>query len=761
MTAVGASLPRKDAFDKLLGVSKYVDDLVFPEMVHIFTVRSQYAYGKLIKVDKEEAEKMPGVLGVVTYEQIPGVNEIPLILKDEPFLAHDYVRFYGEPIALVVAETYEQAQNAAAFVKVEVEPLKPVLSIRESLEKDSPELFNNPTWGKNVFAHYQIIKGDAEEAMKNAVHIYEREYETPYQEHAYLETNGAVAVPGIEGSMTLYGTMQCPTYVHDAVADAIGVDRNKIRVIQTTTGGGFGGKEDFPSVVAGEAAIVAKIFNRPAKLVYKRDEDILGSSKRHPGLIQMKVGTDENGKIIAAQINYYMDGGAYATITNLVLWRGTVHALGPYECENITVMGNGMATNKVPCGAYRGFGSPQTIFAAETLMDEIAADLNIDPIELRRRNCYKLGSKTSTGQVLDQSCGLMETIEKAEEQSGWKAKWAKPAEKKGNIRKGIGVSLVYYGVGLGANGKKIDRAGSSITIEKDGSVMCAIGNVEMGQGARTVLAQITADAIGCKYENVHILEIDNALVPDSGPTVASRTTFMSGNSLMLAAKELRPNILESAAILFGVTADEVEVADGKAFLKKDPNGKTFTFPEVCMNLYLERLKPCAYGWFKAPTTDFDFNETGQGDAYFCYSFCTNIAEVEVDMDTGTYKVTRITMAHDMGKAINPQQVEGQIEGGTLQGMGYGTTEEIRHDANGKMLNSSFSTYILPTILDAPELNPIIVEHPYDKGPYGAKGLGEVPLMGVAPAVVNAIYNATGKRIRSIPAKPEKILGLDK
>lgn len=758
MPVVGTSVPRKDAYDKLTGVSKYIDDYNFSDVVHIFTVRSECAYGKLLGVDKSEAEKMPGVLGVITHEQIPGKNAIPIVKTDEPYLAEGYVRFYGEPVALVVAQTYEEAVEAAKYVKVNIEPLKPILTIEEALEPNAPNITKE--MDDNVFVKYNIEKGNAEEAIKKCAHVFEREYRTPYQEHAYLETNGCVAVPGIEGSMTLYGSMQCPYYVYDAIAAAAGLDKNLVRVVQTTTGGGFGGKEDFPSVPAGHAAIVAKIFNRPAKLIYKRDEDITVSSKRHPGKIQMKVGTDENGKIQAAIINYYVDAGAYSTLTPIVLWRGTVHALGPYTCENIHIQSYGVATNKVPCGAYRGFGSPQTVFAAETMIDEIAAELNIDPLKIRQLNGFKLGDETSTGQVLDQSCGLQETIQKSTDKAKWSEKWQKPSEKKGNIRKGIGMASVYYGVGLGAGGKHLDRSCSSIMVQHGGLIRCAIGNVEMGQGARTILAQIVADALGAPFELVNVIETDTDIIPDSGPTVASRTTFMSGNSLLLAAKDLKPRLIEAASLLLEAKVEDVKLEEGYAWANSAPD-KKIPFSQVADKLYAERLQPISYGWFKAPESNFN-PANGQGNAYFVYSYCTNVAEVEVDMETGMYKVTKITSAHDMGKAINPQQVEGQIEGGTLQGVGYGTTEEITHDPKtGRMLNNSFSTYILPTAVDAPEIDPIIVEHPYDKGPYGAKGFGEVPLMCVAPAVANAIYNATGVRVRDIPVKPEKILGLDK
>jgi CO/xanthine dehydrogenase Mo-binding subunit len=756
MPVVGKSLPRKDAIDKLRGAARYIDDYDFPGLLYVTTVRSPCAHGRLRGIDKAAAEKMPGVKGIITAAQIPGKNSVPLVFADEPFLAQDYVKFHGEPVALVAAETYEQALAAAARVTLDIEELPPILSIRDSIADNAPKIYKQD----NIFSRYNIKKGDAEKAMQKAAHIFEQEYETPYQEHAYLETNGVVAVPGLEGSMTVYGSMQCPFYVHDAVAQAIGQDKNKVRIVQTTTGGGFGGKEDFPSVVAGQAAAVAQIFQRPAKLVYKREEDIIGSPKRHPGLIKMKIGTDNSGKIVAAIIDYYVDGGAYATLTPIVLWRGTVHALGPYECNDITVKSYGVATNKVPCGAYRGFGSPQVIFAGESMIDEIAARLNIDPVTIRQLNGYKIGSSTATSQIIDQSCGLQETIEKAVEKVDWQKKWQHPDKREGTIRKGIGISTIYYGVGLGAGGKHLDRVGTSMTIMRDGSVHCAIGNVEMGQGARTILAQIAADALGAPFELVNVVETDTNLVPDSGPTVASRTTFMSGNSLMLAAAELRPRLLQVAAdMLAAKSAAEVELIDGEAFIRNNPQGQRIGFRELAEKLYACRLMPSAFGWCIAPDSSYD-KETGQGNAYFVYSYCTNIAEVEVDMETGEFKVTRITSAHDMGKAINPQQVEGQIEGGTLQGLGYATMEEIRHDSRGKMLNNAFATYIPPTTEDCPELDPVIVEHAYDKGPYGAKGFGEVPLMGIAPAIANAIYNATGIRIRKLPIKPEKILGLD-
>jgi len=753
MPSVGKSVPRKDAWDKVAGKAKYIDDYSFPGILHAVTVRSPVTVGVLKNIDISKAVALSGVKAVLTAFDIPGKNINPLVYDDEPFLAEDLVRFHGEPIAVVAAETLELACKAAALVRLDIEPGKPVLSIRESLDKSSPRVYKDD----NIFTRFTIKKGDAAVALAKAEVVFEREYETPYQEHAYLETQGMIAVPGLEDSITVYGSMQCPFYVHDAVSQILGITKNKVRIVQTTTGGGFGGKEDFPSLVAGHAALLAKHLNRPVKLVYRREEDIISSSKRHPALIKMKIGVTRQGKITAGDIEYYVDGGAYATLSPIVLWRGTVHALGPYVCNDVLIKSFAMATNKVPCGAYRGFGSPQVIFAGESMIDEIAHELKIDPVEIRRRNSLKLGESTVTSQVITQSCGLTDTIDSALDNSKWREKWRAPDQKSGKLRKGIGISTIYYGVGLGAGGKHLDRVGASMIIMKDGSVLCAVGNTEMGQGARTVLAQIAADALGVPYDLVNLIEADTAFVPDSGPTVASRTTFMSGNALINAAKDLKTRLLQIAADLLAVAKPEdCGLIDGFAFSRSSPERKKIAFADLVKEMYQRRIMPSSFGWYVAPDTSYD-KDTGQGDAYFVYSFCTNVAEVEVDVETGEIRVERITSAHDIGKAVNPQQVEGQIEGGTLQGLGYCLMEEIKHDSSGKMLNNAFATYILPTTEDSPELVPIIVEHPYSEGPYGAKGFGEVPLMGIAPAIANAVFNATGKRVRILPIKPEKLV----
>lgn len=755
MPFVGERVPRKDVIDKVTGRTQYVDDICFPNMLYAATVRSKVAYGKINSINVEKALKADGVIAVLTAKDIPGKNINPLVYQDQPFLAETEVKYYGEPIAIIVANTLRQAQEACKLVELDITPKKPILSIKEALDPNAPKIYGE----NNIFTSYTISKGNVDEAFKAAYKVYQQEYETPYQEHAYLETNGMLAVWGNSDQITVYGSMQCPFYVHDAVTNILGIPRSKVRIIQTPTGGGFGGKEDFPSIVAGHVALAAYYTKRPVKLIYTREEDIISSSKRHPAIVKIKIGVDKIGKLLAAEIYYYIDGGAYATLSPIVLWRGTVHALGPYKCDNVLVKSFAVATNKVPCGAFRGFGSPQVIFAAESMLDEISYDLGINPLEIRKINALSVGDKTITGQVISESCGLHETISKAVEAAGWKEKWHHPDHKKtskSEIKYGIGISTIFYGVGLGAGGKHLDRAGASIIIQKDGSVSCAVGNTEMGQGAITVLSQIVADTLGIPYELVNLSEVDTAFVPDSGPTVASRTTFMSGNALISAANELKNRLLSILTQKYSCSVSDLEIKDGFAYLKSNPENTKTSYFELVKEMYNQRILPSAFGWYVAPTTSFD-KDTGMGSAYYVYSWCTNIAEVEVNTTTGEVKVLKITSAHDVGKAINPQLVEGQIEGGVVQGLGYALMEEIKHDENGKLLNDSFATYIIPTFEDIPQIQPIIVEHPYSQGPFGAKGFGEVPLMGIAPAIANAVYNAIGVRIRKLPIKPEAIL----
>lgn len=749
MAWIGARVVRKDAAEKVLGRARFAGDIYLPGMLRVRVIRSPVARGIIKRLDATKALKVPGAVVFITAKDIPGENCVPVVYRDMPLLACEEVRYHGEALAIIAAESEEAAEEAARLVEVEIEELPPVLDVLQALSPGAPKLFGED----NVYKHWKVRKGNVEEGFRAADLIVENTYRTPYQEHAYLEPQGMVCVPQQDGGVEVLGSMQCPFYVREAVSVVLGLPLAKVRAIQATTGGGFGGKEDVPSIVAGQAALVAWKTGRPARLIYKRDEDILSMSKRHPAIVESKYGFRRDGTLIAAQVRYILDAGAYATLSPVVAWRGTVHAVGPYRCENVSVDTYAVATNKVPCGAFRGFGSPQVLFAAESQMDEAAFRLGLDPLEIRKRNALRDGDITPTGQRLNAEVGLIEAIERVEAASQWAEKRMRAGSGSGSKRYGIGCSAVLYGVCLGAGGRNLDRAGAFVQLMYDGSAVFAVGTTEMGQGMQTVLSQIVAEELGVPYGAVRPIPTDTHMVPDSGPTVASRTTVMSGNALRKAIAPIRKTLQEVAASLLGIEAPEVvRLENGKAFA---PDGRFVTYDEVLERCFLERRNLASSDMAVSPETSWD-PETGQGVAYITYAFAANVVELEVDMETGEVDLIAVHAAHDVGKAINPTGVEGQIEGGAAQGLGYALMEEILHDEKGRMLNNRFSTYLIPTSRDLPRISAYIVEHPTDVGPFGAKGFGEQPLMGIAPAVANAIFSATGARLRELPITPERL-----
>lgn len=747
MAIVGSSVVRKDALEKVCGRARFAADLFLPGMLRLRVVRSPLPRARVIRIDTSRALEVPGVVKVATAYDIPGRNCVPVVFRDLVLLASNEVRFHGEPVAVVAAENEDAAFEGARRVVVEYEPLPPVLDVMEAIKPDAPKIFGD----NNVYKHWKVRRGDPDGAMASAALIIENEFRTPYQEHAYLETQGMLAVPEPDGGMLIMGSMQCPFYVREAVSEILGLPLARVRVVQSTTGGGFGGKEDVPSIVAGQAALIAYLTGRPARLIYTRDEDILAMSKRHPAIVKSRYGFAADGTLVAAEVRYWLDAGAYSTLSPVVAWRGTVHAVGPYRCENVRVDTWAVATNKVPCGAFRGFGSPQVLFAAETMMDEAAAKLGLDPMEIRRRNALCDGDVTPTGQKLRAEVGLNEALDRVYASSKWDSKWRPPSERSGTKRYGIGCSAVHYGVCLGAGGRALDRSGAFVQLMYDGSALFAVGTTEMGQGMHTVLSQIVAEELGLPYDAVKPMAPDTAMVPDSGPTVASRTTVMSGQALRKTCEPIRRVLLEVAGELLGVLPEEVTIGDGIA---RANDGREVSYREILEHCFIQRRHLASSGWYESPPTSWD-EETGAGQAYITYAFAANVAEVLVDMETGEVEVLAIHAAHDVGKAINPTGVVGQIHGGTAQGLGYALMEEIKH-RDGLMLNNQFSTYLIPTARDVPPIQAIIVEHPTEVGPYGAKGFGEQPLMGIAPAIGNAVYNATGVRIRELPLTPERV-----
>ena len=553
--------------------------------------------------------------------------------------------------------------------------------------------------------------------MAEADEIVEGEYRVGAQEQLYIEPNGVIAVPADDGrGVTVYGSMQCPYYVHRALTVLLGFPGDRVRVVQTETGGGFGGKEEYPSMIAGHAALAALKARRPVKLIYDRVEDMLATTKRHPGVIRHRTGVTRDGRLTAMDIDVLLDGGAYATLSAVVLSRGVLHASGPYRCDHVRIRGRVMMTNTPPNGAFRGFGAPQTQFAVEVHMERIAEQLGLDPVKLRDRNALRPGDTTATGQTLGADCSAREVLREAVKRTDF----ARRRKALAGTNRGIGLSLFFHGSGFTGSGevKLASKASLALT---DAGVRVLVGSTEIGQGTRTMLAQIVADTLGVPYDTVDVNAADTGEVPDSGPTVASRTCMVVGRILQRCAEDMR-------ARLGRLSPRDYVKRHGPLVITKQYEQP----PEIVWDDVLYR-----------------------GDAYGSYGWACDVVEVEVDPATWQVNPVKLTSVHEIGKAIHPRLAVGQIEGGTAQGLGWALLEEVVM-RDGRMANNSFTNYIVPTTLDTPEMDVVLLERPYRHGPFGAKGVGEMPIDGPAPAVINALRHA-GFDLREIPATPERVM----
>ncbi|HDP78391.1 MAG TPA: xanthine dehydrogenase [Mesotoga infera] len=751
---VGRRIKRVDALEKVDGRAKFAADVSFDRQVYCALVIAKKAHGILKSIDASAAIRLPGIEGVFTWKDIPGENQLGDVIKDMPCLVKEgeKIRFYGDVVAVVAAKDKKTAEEAADLVKVEVEELRPVLTIEDAL-KDEVLVHGKP----NIGVSKKIRKGNASGYFENSEHVFEGEFYAHYQEQAYMETQGVTVVPDIDYGFTVYGTMQCPYYVQGALSHVLGLPMSRIRVIQTETGGAFGGKEDVPSYVAAYAAVASYNLKRPAKLIYSREIDIQTTSKRHPVKSYYKVAL-EGKKIKAMQIKAYMDMGAYATLTPIVMFRTLVHAAGAYEIENVDVDVYAVYTNKIPPGAFRGFGSPQVLFAVESMLDDIAFQMGFDPMEFREINTLKRGSRTSTDHLLLNSVGAPETLSRVKKASNWQrlvAETERFNEENDDFKRGVGVSHIFYGVSLGAGGQVLDKSGAHVLINRDGSVEVRIGGTEMGQGAKTVIAIMAAEELGQSIEKILVHQPDTAFVPDSGPTVASRTTIYSGNAVRSACIALREKLIGVFCEITGSSRAGVKFESGYVY---DDGGKRMRFDEIVEEAYKRNFKLFETGWYETPKLSFDM-ENGIGEAYVTYSYASQVVQVEVDLATGSTKVLKAFTAHDVGKSVNPEGVIGQIQGGFAQGMGYAIYEDLKH-RDGRIISDNFNTYIIPTVHEVPsELVIDVVEDPFPEGPYGAKGIGEPSLMPVPASVANAVSMAIGKRVRRIPVTPEYVLSL--
>jgi CO/xanthine dehydrogenase Mo-binding subunit len=729
---VGQPVPRKEGRDKVTGQAKYVDDLYFPDMLIGATVRSPVARGRIRSI------KFTGNLPweqftIVTAQDIPGHNSVALISGDQPYLAGEFVNHPEEPVVLLAHPNKHLVEKARQSVQLDIEPLPAIFTMEESLAKDQI------IWGEdNILKSFVVEKGDVDSVWAQAAHIVEGEYRTGAQEQLYIETNGMLAMATPTNGITIWGSMQCPYYIHKALLNVFPLPPEKIRIVQMETGGGFGGKEEYPSILAGHAALLAWKSGKPVKMVYARSEDLAATTKRHPSRTRIRTAVTAEGKLLGLEIEFILDGGAYATLSSVVLSRGTIHAAGPYVCPNVRIRSTAVATNAPPHGAFRGFGAPQSIFAMERHMDDIARAVDLAPEELRRRNFLHTGETTSTGQVIQESIDLEHLLNRALELSDYHSKTKAFAEQNQHspIKRGIGFASFMHGAGFTGSGERYLESVAGLEALADGRVRILVSSTEIGQGTNTILCQIAAETLGIDYGQVEIPRPDTNEVPNSGPTVASRTCMVVGK------------LVESAAIGLKQTLDKA------GLLTENYNGAEFA--DACAR-YIEQfgpLKSCSQ--YQAPPGIYWDDETYRGDAYGAFAWAVYVAEVSVDTVTYEMTVHDFVALQEVGRVIHPVLAAGQIEGGVAQGIGYALFENVVWK-NGRMANSQMTNYIMPTSVDVPRIRVYFEENPYEHGPLGAKGIGELPIDGPAPAVLNAIGNAIGVPLNQIPLMPEMLM----
>ena len=708
---------RREGPAKLTGEAKYADDLVFPGAWFGATIRSTQPRARLLGIELADAFDWKRIV-VVTADDIPGENIVSLIDDDQPVLVPvgGEIRHQAEACALIAAPDRAMLAEARRHITLRTERL--------------PAVFD-PLTSETEFAHYTVEAGDAAAAMETAALVIEGVYRVGHQEQLYIENQAMIAVPREDGGVTVHGSLQCPYYIHKAMKRALDMGDELAVVVQAETGGGFGGKEEYPSVIALHAALLALKCHKPVRMIYDRHEDISATTKRHPAVVRYRSGVSDIGELIAQEVEVIMDGGAYCTLTPVVLSRGVLHAGGPYRCPNVRITGRAMATNTPPNGAFRGFGAPQTEFAAEMQINRIAEALDASPLDLRRRWVYREGDVTPTGQVLRESVGGIEVLEAAAEALAFDRTHAQTRSMRegrtdgARTATGIGVALAWHGAGFTGSGEVRLASVASLELTDGGRIRILTASTEMGQGTKTIFPQIVADALGVDYDDVEIAPQDTSIVPNSGPTVASRTAMVVGGLLIKAAEKLRARVEEST---------------GRSFAE--------SYREAGPMRIDEQFTPY-------PGEPFD-DKTYRGDAYPAFGWACAVATVDVDLDTAEVTVRECVSADDIGTVIHPILAEGQVEGGTLQAVGYATIEEMKL-VDGRYVNDRLATYLIPTSLDAPRIRAILVEKPFSGAPHGAKGVGELPMDVAAPAVVAAIHDATGVWIHDLPASPERIL----
>ena len=729
---IGTSVPRKEGRDKVTGKSQYVDDMVLPDMFFGATVRSRIPRGRIRRITFG-----PGVAWdefvVVSAKDIPGKNCIALIGEDQPCLATEFVNHPEEPILLLAHPDRHVLPKAVEAVSIEYDPLPGLFTIEES------ERRSEIVWGEdNVFKTYLIEKGDLDSVWGKADHIVEGEYSTGAQEQLYIENNGMIAAFDQAQGITVWGSLQCPYYIHKALMALCDLPAEKVRVVQMETGGAFGGKEDYPSIIAGHVALLAIKAGKPVKMIYDRMEDMAATTKRHPSRTRHRTAVSREGKILGGEIDFTIDGGAYLTLSPVVLSRGAIHAGGPYYWPSIRIRAKAVATNMPPHGAFRGFGAPQSLFAMERHMDRIAQRVGLSPVEIRRRNFLQPGQETTTGQVVREPIDLARLLDRALETSDYQGKTQRFSGENqvGTNRKGIGIAAFLHGAGFTGSGERYLSSVVGVEACADGSIRVLVSSTEFGQGTNTVLSQIAAEALHLPYEDVSMAQPDTREVPNSGPTVASRTAMVVGKLVQSAALGIVQTLISSNLLPEGYSAEE--------------------FRTACRQHVAAHGQFRCWSHYEAPGGIFWDDQAYRGEAYAAFAWAVYIAEVTIDLTTYGVSVDDFVALQEVGKVLHPLLARGQIIGGVAQGIGFSLYEKVVWQ-NGRMQNGQMTNYIMPTSNDLPLIRVFFEELGNVHGAYGAKGIGELPMDGPAPAIVNAVENALGVRFDSIPLLPEDIM----
>ena len=746
---VGHTYLRPDAMEKVNGKAIYTDDLQFDGMLYAKVRRAMIPHGFLKSLDISKAKALPGVLAVLTAEDISGENSHGLVIYDWPVMVgiNERVRYVGDAIAIVAAESQEVAERASALIEAEFE-LQPVITNPvQARQEGVPQIHEKG----NLLKHIKVRKGDVEQGFAESDVILEHTFHTPIYEHAFIEPECSIAVPTADGRMEIYCGSQIPYQDREQVARALGWEEPRVRILGQLMGGGFGGKEDIAGQI--HAAMLANVTQRPVKLLFDRYESLLVHPKRHATQIRIKMGAKNDGRLVSVESELYGDTGAYASLGEKVMTRATTHSAGPYDVPHVRADCYAMYTNNPPAGAFRGFGVTQSAFAVESMMDMLAEKLNIDPVELRRINALKVGGITNTGQELRESVGLMECIDRVSsamfEVSGLSSEEifeAHATPDMPHLVRAWGFAAGYKNTGLG--GGAPDKSAAEVELYDDGKFEVRSSAAEMGQGLTTVMQLTVAEEMAVSPEQVRVLVMDTDLTPNGGPTTASRQTYTTGNASRYAAKTLRDAITATLAEKYDVRPEQIRFEKGIIHA----NGHSMTYPEVAKEMKSMGQHPRALYEYEAPKTQ--PLGTG-GDMHFAFSFGVQAAEVEVNKLTGEVCVLRVISANDVGMAVNPLGLQGQVEGGVMMGLGNAITEEFLMD-NGYVVSDHLARYRIPGIMLTPEITSIIVEDPTADGPYGAKGVGEISSIPTTPAITNAIYNAVGVRVDKLPVDQEMI-----